>query len=1488
MVKKYDWQMITCVLAGTNEITLEQSASGILFFVRVQSEAMSIYNLEDDPIVMGDNDALGLSTQKLTDYAKLNFSMNMVKHLPSSNILRLSAESRGVSRRVMTRSQTVNVMHYIPFGVAKRLRHQVINYMCFSAMRKYSHTMWRYHLFFSQLLRSGVFVNPGENYFGVHVILQEGLPPNFEQAKRRDFGTTDQSIVLPDQTRRVAVLDQTVWPYDIHTIPSSDTEGVLQVSTPMVSKPDGMSALEFVALLKQRTLDVLPDDSDSADPSNYRVMNCFLMVLNVPRGGGGPSGALWLTAQIEDTQQDWIVNPRAVIVPKGGGVHCFWVCVMVSLLMRMSTVTDAWWCTYLQPYVSLMEKDMNTTRSWNRVLMLFQSEVRSFMKQVVKREGVSPEWFELPTAVSCVQSIGEWFGFRRVTVLGTDCKPMVGTTDDLHLASGYAGDLTLLLCQQHFSVVLSYTALLPVKECGACGLRFVSTGTLTKHLDSRSCLKCECVTHLKEHVQPFESMSHWREHRQNLSTMCLFRTSPELIQMHVSPRVKLARRFPHDPCSNQKYKGSEAFLLQQALEHDLKDERNHKEALFVDIESIVPCNGFVSQSHEVQYQQAYAIGWLRRTDAIQGCEPTLVYGLDCIQQFIQYLDDWWQELYEDEVSVWRGRAEIALSVDSVPKIVNRVHNYAMKLKKSWDLVEKKVDMCPVCAQLCTQDHGYTTDGRAYHFTECCKVWWSRNTATKNMYENFNENAPRISVWAHNGGRYDWLFVHRYLMEQNLLHLAKVVRGNGRYYEIVYKGVFCLRDSLNFMMASLDRLGKDFGVQTLKGLFPYRFMDTVAKVDVVLEGEEAVRRELKPAMFEIHEKISGPMGLSKKREMRESEYVEFLAKRNWVYNVREETLMYLRDDIKCLFQVVESFRQGWKQLPHQPELFQFCTIGQMCHTYFLTHYLSPKTYCMLDVMEDAFIRKALYGGRTEVFQRVSYEEKPIHYVDVNSLYPYVMESKLLPSGNPEWHFVEGDPRVAEFRGSSLCIEVVVHPEEWMRTVMEELNAGVCRLSGFFEVDVKCRPDADFPVLPQRMHGKNVFSNETKTRMVYYSEELKFAIERGCRVSRVYAVSAWQRSPVYANLIQLLKAEKMRGEGKDVHGNVVPGMPKNPSLRAAAKTAQNALYGKSIQFINESTHIVDNQQDLYKLVKQGGSDVSILPIYRTAESDVVEVTVKPHHPKMQRRSCSAIGTAILAEARMVLYRYFEEVMKVGGTILYCDTDSIVFTGESPLPDECIDDACYGKMKVEIDPNDIELGGFVALAPKCYAFKLKDATPYVKCKGVNLSTNVMVDDVEKSAFDELLDQVDVDELMEQVMEMDESVVEEETLCRLSYENLKALIEGEKTKIVTSQTQFLKTRDRRIATVDAVKLLKDSFDKRKLLSRGRTVAWNDYNLKLSEAVQTQDVQGVSNFLQLAHVDDIHEFIEDSMHVEWIRAIVQGWLESGEFNAFYYIQIYG
>jgi DNA-binding transcriptional regulator of glucitol operon len=623
-------------------------------------------------------------------------------------------------------------------------------------------------------------------------------------------------------------------------------------------------------------------------------------------------------------------------------------------------------------------------------------------------------------------------------------------------------------------------------------------------------------------------------------------------------------------------------------------------------------------------------------------------------------------------------------------------------------------------------------------------------------------------------------------------------------------------------------------------------------------------------------MDGPMGLVVKRPMSEEEYTEFMVARGWKYDVKAETCKYLSDDVKCLSQVMECFRSGWQEMPYQPELFQYCTIGQMCHTYFLDRFLEPRTYPTLDVVEDAFIRRALFGGRTEVFQRCVPTPERIHYVDVNSLYPFVMESRNLPSGDPIWHFCSGDDRIPLFRASDFKLQVMTHAS--LDGVKDRLNACDASLYGFFEVDVQCPQDMHYPILPERANDKNMFTNCFKVKMVYYSEELKFAIQRGCKVVHVHAWSEWLPRKVYSRCIQVLKAEKMRGEGKDVQGNPIPGAVKNPSLRAAAKTAQNALYGKSIQYINESVQIVDNHEDLFRLARTAESDVTVQPIYRSGDLDIVEVVVKPHKPRVQPRSCSAVGTAILAEARMVLYTYFEEVMRVGGTILYCDTDSIVFAGDQPLPDSCLSDAEYGKMKVEIPPDDIVPGGFVALAPKCYSFLLKDGSPYVKCKGIHLASNVSVG--AETGLDELLELFEAEDVLQELVGAAEA---DDCLSGLSFEHLRMMVLGEKRKIVTKQMQFLKTRDRHVACIDTVKLLKDDFDKRWILDGGVTVPWSDINRHIIASIEQRDITYVSNFFQSASVYEL-EFVEHKFgDSPWFKALWNSWLDSGDFNAEYY-----
>lgn len=1412
---------------------------------------------------------------RLQDFADANFSDDMMSGLARQNQLRLANRSQAVQLR-----SRIIAMHYIPFGLipsrATRTNIQFQHYATNRSISKFSFGAGRFDFFFHQLALSNWIRNalPSQQYaVAVSLQLANTVETNWGVLIRNDFGTSPPNLqygVLPT----VSFGTPATFPFNLFLKPN-ENDGTLLATTPFRNRGAG-SLLSFVTSLKVAAEGILPENRASGNSQDYRIVNLFLVVLAPQVGGGGARGLLTLTAQ--PSHDEWLVNPKALLTPlRWQYPTCFWECLMAALCIRQEASPESF-----TDQIDFWMKDMCVTtgltaRQRENQMKRIQLNVLAFL-QWCRDHGMD---ICDSTAVSLDEAarlIGP-FGFESICILDVSGNPLIGTKDDLHLRRAESNHLILMWREDHFSLVMSYTALIPVKECTACGERFSSEKSLKTHLEKKTCLKCECLASKQRKM--FTSETEWRHHRSHLSTECLFRTEPiEVVQRSVKDeRDRLAKRFPHDKSSEKRYGGyasqrvHKAAQFQREMEKDMSPLRNWKEALFVDLESVVPANGLDVGRHELAYQQAYALGWLTRTDALNGCDPTIVYGMDCMFHFFNMLDTWRGCILLDETRLWLDRCEADLILSPSPIHTRGNENYAFRLRKSWDKMQIDKPYCCICERAFEDEIHAST-----FLSPCAKAYWARNTAEKNCMQNFNENAPRVTIWAHNGGRYDWLFVHRYLMERNLLRECRVVRGGGRYYEIVYKGVFIFRDSLNFMMGSLDGLGKDFQVETLKGIFPYRYLRECCQIEDVLVGESMIRTQLPASMFDISQKLEGPMGLVIKRAMTEVEYVTFMETRGWRYDVRSETCKYLADDVKCLSQVMECFRSGWQEMPFQPELFQFCTIGQMCHTYFLQRYLDPQTYATLDVMEDAFIRRALYGGRTEVFQRCVTTPERIHYVDVNSLYPFVMESRYLPSGDPTWHFETADSRIPLFRASPFLIYIDTHTT--LETIRDRLNACDSTLYGFFEVDVQCPQDMQYPILPERHDDKNMFTNCVKIKMVYYSEELKFAIKRGCRVLKVHAWSEWKPKKVYSRCIQVLKAEKMRGEGKDIDGNPIPGASKNPSLRAAAKTAQNALYGKSIQYINESVQIVDNQDDLFRLVRTAESDVTVQPIYRSGDLDIVEVTVKPHKPRVQGRSCSAIGTAILAEARMVLYAYFEEVMQVGGTILYCDTDSIVFSGNNPLSNDSLSDSVYGKMKVEIDPDDIVPGGFVALAPKCYSFLLKDGSPYVKCKGVNLASNVAIG--AETALDELLDLFDAEDVLQELVSSDER---DTCLTGLSFEHLKMMVMGEKSKIVTKQMQFLKTRDRHVACIDTVKLLKDQFDKRWILTGGLTVPWSDVNRHITVSIERQDIAYVSNFLQSASLFEL-EYVETRYSQDaWFICLWNSWLDSFDFNAEYFKQ---
>jgi len=243
--------------------------------------------------------------------------------------------------------------------------------------------------------------------------------------------------------------------------------------------------------------------------------------------------------------------------------------------------------------------------------------------------------------------------------------------------------------------------------------------------------------------------------------------------------------------------------------------------------------------------------------------------------------------------------------------------------------------------------------------------------------------------------------------------------------------------------------------------------------------------------------------------------------------------------------------------------------------------------------------------------------------------------------------------------------------------------------------------------------------------------------------------------------------------------------------------------------------------------------------------------------------------------------------GGEILYCDTDSIVFAGDNPLPEECMDDCAYGKMKVEIDPNAIKRGGFVGMSPKCYAFDLVNGDPYVRCKGVNLSENLDVSE-EKDGVTQLLEEMEVSDYLNELREKLDNPfkVDEKVSTGISYSKMRELVVGSTDALAVSQLQFLKTSDRHVSAYENVKVMRSRFDKRMLAGEdGETFPWNDFNINMERIMEECDNVALSNYLTVVLPEELSYWREKYRDNTFFQEVYNGWFASDDMNAFIYDQ---
>uniref|UniRef100_A0A183BN37 DNA-directed DNA polymerase n=1 Tax=Globodera pallida TaxID=36090 RepID=A0A183BN37_GLOPA len=408
---------------------------------------------------------------------------------------------------------------------------------------------------------------------------------------------------------------------------------------------------------------------------------------------------------------------------------------------------------------------------------------------------------------------------------------------------------------------------------------------------------------------------------------------------------------------------------------------------------------------------------------------------------------------------------------------------------------------------------------------------------------------------------------------------------------------------------------------------------------------------------------------------------------------------------------------------------------------------------LDLRNDA-----LFGGRTEPFAlhyacadnnantHVGAEEEEIDYLDIVSLYPFVMKYRPFPTGVPNvltdaqldarqpplpWTRPADNP----FCGFLLCRVLPPTPAELgarhtllpFRTRGGRLTFPLCAMCaelGNADGRAKQHPQRQFPrALPRCRHGEQ----QRAWTHAYTHVELNAALALGYRVLTLYEVwhyEAWASlesgNSLFATYVDTLLRLKVEASGwpsdcttaeqrarfvadyaqrEGIHIDAQQVQP-NPGMRAVVKTLLNALWGKLAQRAErDDIRYTGSAREFHDLLLDPRQDVVDF-VHINEQLD--RCAVRLRHPFVRGPATNNLAVAcfVTAHARVYLHARLEEVRLAGGRPLYCDTDSVLFIkrrGAAPLPTE--GDA-LGQLKRELPGRRIVQ--FFSAGPKNYGFR------------------------------------------------------------------------------------------------------------------------------------------------------------------------------------------
>ena len=387
---------------------------------------------------------------------------------------------------------------------------------------------------------------------------------------------------------------------------------------------------------------------------------------------------------------------------------------------------------------------------------------------------------------------------------------------------------------------------------------------------------------------------------------------------------------------------------------------------------------------------------------------------------------------------------------------------------------------------------------------------------------------------------------------------------------------------------------------------------------------------------------------------------------------DESVIYCKRDVEILKTAMLTLIEFIKQ--EDLGIFKMTIAGQAFNAY--RHRFMEKEIFIHRNKESLILERAAYaGGRTEIWKHGQYNME-LFYVDVNSMYPYVMREFTYPT------------KLITYR-KKLSID----------------DAKVFLDSGFLMV-AKVLLNTDKRIYFKK--DKRLFFPVGEFETVLSTEELKKAIDEN-HIIKIKECNIYEGENIFAAYVNYFYDKRLEAKQN-----------KNEVYSLLYKLFLNCLYGKfgqtSIRWekINdadpkkiEQEWILDTDTNERYLIKTFGGAT-----FRELKLPVGENEAKDSFP--------AIAGHVTANARMLLW----DCIETAGTnnVYYMDTDSLFVNKEgyeNLINKGLINENELGKLKLE---NVIEY--FDIRGCKDYKYTIKGGKTVEKIKGVSKNSLILND--------------------------------------------------------------------------------------------------------------------------------------------------------------------